>query len=67
MEPITLDGQVAVVTGAGHGLGRSYARALAARGAAVVCNDVLADAAAATAHDIEQQGGTALFDASKLG
>ncbi len=34
-----LVGQVAVVTGAGRGLGRSYAMALAAEGAAVVVND----------------------------
>jgi NAD(P)-dependent dehydrogenase (short-subunit alcohol dehydrogenase family) len=57
--PITLDGQVAVVTGAGHGLGRAYASALGARGAAVVCNDVDGDAAAATAAEIVQGGGTA--------
>ncbi|MDH3737869.1 MAG: SDR family NAD(P)-dependent oxidoreductase, partial [Alphaproteobacteria bacterium] len=32
--------RVAIVTGAGHGLGRSYALALAARGAKVVVNDI---------------------------
>lgn len=36
---IRFDGQVAVVTGAGRGLGAAYARLLAARGAAVVVHD----------------------------
>lgn len=38
-EELSLDGQVAVVTGAGRGLGRSYAIHLAARGAKVVVNN----------------------------
>ncbi|MBW0272448.1 3-ketoacyl-ACP reductase [Nocardia sp. MH4] len=57
----SLDGRVAIVTGAGAGLGRAEALALAAAGAAVVVNDLTEDAAAETIAAIRELGGKAEF------
>ncbi len=55
---IDLTGQVAIVTGAGGGLGRAHAKLLASRGAKVIVND-LGDGADLVAEEIRQAGGTA--------
>jgi NAD(P)-dependent dehydrogenase (short-subunit alcohol dehydrogenase family) len=55
-----LDGQVAVITGAGRGLGRAYALAYAREGARLVVNDVNAASAASVADEIVALGGEAV-------
>ena len=57
---IDLSGRVAIVTGAGGGLGRSHALALAARGARVVVNDLNAEACEAVVGEIVAAGGEAM-------
>jgi 2-deoxy-D-gluconate 3-dehydrogenase len=54
-----LSGQVAVVTGAGSGIGQACAARLAQVGAKVLCADIDADAAKATAAGLESAGWTA--------
>ena len=54
-----LDGRVAIITGAGRGLGREHARLFAAEGARVVVND-LGDVAEEAAEEIRAGGGEAI-------
>ena len=52
--------RVAIVTGAGQGMGRAVAQRLSADGARVVANDVNEEAAARTAKGIQDAGGEAI-------
>jgi NAD(P)-dependent dehydrogenase (short-subunit alcohol dehydrogenase family) len=60
-----LDGKVAIITGAGSGLGRAHARLFAAEGAKVVVND-LGPAADETVALITAAGGTAVANRSNV-
>ena len=71
---IRFDDQVAIVTGAGGGLGRQYALDLARRGAKVVVNDLggsrdgtgHSDAALKVVEEIEAAGGTAMSNGGNV-
>ena len=72
---LRFDEQVAVITGAGGGLGKQYALLLASRGARIVVNDTggsvtgdgsNSEAADATAAEIRQLGGQAVADSHSV-
>jgi len=72
---IRLDGQVAIVTGAGQGLGRTHALALAERGAKIVVNDLggardgtgqSSQAADAVVAEIKANGGEAIANGANV-
>lgn len=60
------EGRTVVVTGAGGGLGKGYAKALAAAGANVVVNDINTETAARTVAEIAEAGGRAYSDSSDI-
>src|SRR5947208_1689128 len=65
---IRFDGRVAIVTGAGNGLGRAHALGLASRGAKVVVNDFggALTPAEAVVEEIRKAGGTAMADGADV-
>lgn len=62
-----LNGQVALVTGAGRGIGRAMAHDLAGAGAAVIVNDLDIEPAEAVVAEIEAKGGKAIALAAEIG
>lgn len=72
--PISFEDRVAIVTGAGGGLGRAYALDLASRGAKIVVNDLggsrdgtgSSDAADEVVEEIGKAGGTAMANGGSV-
>ena len=61
-----LEGRVAIITGAGGGLGAAHARVFASEGCAVVVNDINTEAAQAVVDEITAAGGKAVVNSSDI-
>jgi len=65
-DALAITGRVAIVTGAGNGLGRAESLALARAGALLVLNDLPGDAVQAVADEIAADGGQAVVAAGDV-
>lgn len=66
MSELDFNDRVAIITGAGSGLGRAHALLLASRGAAVVVNDISVDSGEAVVKEILANGGRAVADSNSV-
>src|SRR5436190_21954050 len=66
-DALSLDGRAAIVTGAGNGLGRAEALALAAAGVRLVLNDLATDDVRAVADEVVAGGGQAVAVPADIG
>jgi 3-oxoacyl-[acyl-carrier protein] reductase len=58
---VNLEGKVAVVTGAGSGIGRAVAHRLSQNGAKIIVNDVIVDSGTRVVHEILDKNAEAVF------
>ena len=65
-DELRFDDRVAIITGAGRGMGRAHAQLLAARGAKVVINDLDQEPADEVVQEIVDAGGTALASVTDI-
>ena len=61
-----LKDKIAVITGAGRGLGRAHAIAMAGEGAKVVVNDISLESAQAVVKEVKDMGGEAVASAADV-
>lgn len=66
MIPGLLEGNVAIVTGSGRGIGKAVVKRMAQHGASVVVNDLDRDIAESVVSEIQKDGGTALACAGSV-
>src|SRR5207247_3848436 len=65
--PMRLKDKVAIITGAGQGIGRAYANRFAREGAKIVVAEINEEIGRRTESEVKAAGGTALFVKTDVG